>query len=509
MKHKDLAIKNNCIGIIQFWNFDQSFSFHNFEKGVIEPIKDASEVQIITREEFNKLYDERNIKEGTEREKQYGKIWEAHLKLGGKGSTDKSGMWSKDFARELGEMFSLVFCFKKMCALYEERDFETLSKKPSYKAIALENFIGPDSLSWKVSTKVFDETIEEKEILDMIGEFKSLPPDWIELTTKREKLSPETKHYFALATPIPIHLEKISEDEHEKILDAENAFLKNVKEEKLKFETRGHVPYGSVYHTIENKLELHEKYASSDDAKVAVKMIGKTISTDSQCYLCGKRMGFNIKDENTLEFFGWEYPEGFGGDKIISNEACELGDKKLQTHSFELTFPTGKVMIDNYFVEEIDGEREYLFDVPEDEKYDEKYTLQTLKGRFNRQDYIAKTHNAGYAQMGNMSVDVYISKDKKKIIIGGEPWDEETAADKKFNEKFEAEYKKIGHISLSVWRWECADKQVLLDRGHSGEADVEAKVVPGTYVVTHHYDNTGFKERSGRYQVYSEIELKK
>ena len=83
---------------------------------------------------------------------------------------------------------------------------------------------------------------------------------------------------MGIAKAIPIKIAKISEKNQEKILDAESTFLKNVKAKKLKFETHGHIPYGSVYHRIEDKLELHEKHANSDDAKVLVRMIGKSIT---------------------------------------------------------------------------------------------------------------------------------------------------------------------------------------------------------------------------------------
>lgn len=174
---------------------------------------------------------------------------------------------------------------------------------------------------------------------------------------------------------------------------------------------------------------------------------------------------------------------------------------------FELIFKSGDVTLANYF---LDKDNEYLFDVPKEEQYSDKYTLQTLRGRFNRQDYIAKTHNTGYAQMGNMSADVYVSKDKKTIIIGDEPyWEEEkeSASNKKFNKEFEANYKKVGSICMSVWRWECADKTELnKHKGYKAYEGVDVKVKPGTYVVKHFFG--AVPRARGRYNVYSEIKMK-
>ena len=74
MSHHSTAIKDNHIGVIIHWGFKNSNQFMNYEKGIIEPIKDLSEVQIISHDEFDKLYKERNIKEGTKREQEYGKV---------------------------------------------------------------------------------------------------------------------------------------------------------------------------------------------------------------------------------------------------------------------------------------------------------------------------------------------------------------------------------------------------------------------------------------------------
>jgi len=501
--HRKTALKKGDFGTIQRWGFNDSYIFLNFDKEKLEHIKSLDEVEILSKEDSDRLWKEKDVtikdKDGKERRP----LQRAVINL--RGTTSGTGKWMKDFCNEIGDIYGTVTMFEKLVSMYNETSLSKLKKKPAFKTIAWEYMLKND-----FSERAFDEELDEDEILNIVGKYKSLPLMWRKITLSKTK---ELKHYMSIAKKIELNVKVASEEDKKNIVKAEETLVKNVKEETLKTEYNGHAPYGrGACDEINQLIERRDEDGGSADVKLAKRLIGEKIYLDGTgCYYCGAKLGVHVKNENNAEYFMWERGENYN-HKIDIPGVCEMSDKKSRVHTYELNFPTGEVVIDNYFGA-VDGSRGSLFSVPENEEYSDKYSLQTLKGRFNRQDYLSKTHNLGYAQMGNMSMDVFVSKDGNKLIFGEEPNDysdkKPTAADEKFNKKFEEEYTHLGNISLSVWRWECADKKTLTDAGHSGEGDVVARVTPGTYVVKHLYGSSAFKDKANRYNTYSEITLKK
>lgn len=501
--HRKTALKKGDFGSIQRWGFNDSYIFLNFDKEKLEHIQSLDEVDILSKEDSDKIWKEKDVRVKDKDGKEQRPLQRAIINL--RGTTSGTGKWMMDFCNEIGAVYSAVVMFERLVAMYDEKSLKKLQKKPAYKTIAFDLFIND------FSERAFDELLGEDEIFNIVGKYKSLPRDW--KVIKLNKATKELKHYMDVAEKVELNIKVTPEAENKNILKAEETLVKNVKEETLKVEYNGHAPYGrSACDEINQLIEIRDKGVGSADVKLAKRLIGEKIYLDGTgCYYCGAKLGIHVKDENNAEYFMWERGENYR-HKIDISGACELADKKDRIHEFELTFPTGEVVVDNYF-SPVDGSRGSLFDIPKDEQYSDKYSLQTLKGRFNRQNYLSKTHNLGYAQMGNMSMDVFVSKDGNKLIFGEKPDDYydkgPTAADKKFNKKFEEEYTHLGNISLSVWCWECTDKKTLTDAGHSGEGEVVAKVTPGTYVVKHFYGSSAFKGKANRYNTYSEITLKK
>jgi len=492
--HKNWALKDDKLGQVYYWAFNDSYIFLNFEKEKTEHLKNIDQIKVLSKEEGSKLWEERNVKSIGKDGKEHDKLTGAALRL--RGTTDKTGKWTMDFCSEIGSVYGAVTMFERLVAMYNKRGLKKLQKKPAFKALAYKFLFMNE-----VSNRAYDEELNEDEILKIVGKYKSLPKDWRMIKIK----SKESKHYMKIADEVELKIEITSEEEKEKILTAEETLSRNAKEETLKIEYNGHAPYDDAHRSIKREIEKRDD-EGHDDVKIAKKLVGTKIHLDGTgCYYCGNKLGLYIKDENTVEYFMWEHGENYRHKNEIPG-ICEMKDKKSRTNEFELNFPTGEVIVDNYF---LDKDGEYMFDVPKDEQYSDKYTLQTLKGRFNRQNYIAKTHNAGYAQMGNMDMHVFVSKDKKTLIFGHEPFEwNENAADNKFNKKFEKEYTKLGEVSLSVWRWECADKKTLADAGHSGEGEVVAKVIPGTWKVKHLYGSVACEKNTHRYMTYSKLTLK-
>jgi hypothetical protein len=501
LSHFTYALKDNQVGIIHYWGFKDIFMFLNFEIGKVEKNITPSDVKIISRQQFDKLYKERNVHEGNDREKLYGKLHEVSLNIMGAGTTQKTGKWSMDFGRDVMAINGTVGMYKEICQHYGELKLDEIKGLPLTGEIAMKHLM-PSFKSEKMSLcdKVFEELISEEEIKQIFEEYNSLPEDW-----KRVKPMSEESDFYLKNTPASGKL-KVEKTDINKIQTQEQAFVQNLKSNSVKVDYKGHVVYGrGIIRELTDRVEERVKEGKSE-VDVVRPYINTKIFLDSQCYYCGKKICYNVKSATEIEVFATIREEGgsFRTHDKEDHTECELTDKKKRVHKFDLTFPSGQVMLANYFSAK--GDRRYLFCVPKDEEYGDKYSLQTVKGRFSRQDYVAKTHNAGYAQMGNMGVDIFVSKDKTRIIIGKEP-EYTIKTHKKFNDKFKKEFTHVGYISLQVWRWECVDKEVWETYENRENAeDVLAEVIPGMYEVTH---SDTLRDYTGKYSIYSEIKLKK
>lgn len=149
-------------------------------------------------------------------------------------------------------------------------------------------------------------------------------------------------------------------------------------------------------------------------------------------------------------------------------------------------------------------------DSPSNERYSQKYSVNSLLGRFNCMQYLAN-NNFGYGQMGNMSIDVYVNDNKTEILIGGGYFEENDNEQYVIYEGF----KKIGQISCDVWRWMCSDYSNLKKNNFdvskiskedtnsdSYEDYISINVKHGTWKIEHYYD---IKEEG---HIYSKLILK-
>lgn len=296
-----------------------------------------------------------------------------------------------------------------------------------------------------------------------------------------------------------------------KIVDKEQLFLKNFENEKLEINFNGHQ---FNPHFVNESITVHKNFIEiikgrkNKEEMKSFGYINQSFINTATCTLCGRRMGVKLADEKHVNVF--TYPKVIRAidEKEFDYSPCKMQGQKI--NSFELNFPTGKVAINNIFKHPT--EHKYLFNVPASKEYIDEYSLESVLGRFNKQNYIAQNFNVGYGQMSNMSFDVFISSDKKRLVFAEEPFedsDELNLETEAWNEKFEAEFTKVGHICCDVWHWECADEQVLKDNGYKGGRDVLVDVVPGKYQVTHFFDSSWHDSyASDRYNIYSEFVLK-
>lgn len=237
------------------------------------------------------------------------------------------------------------------------------------------------------------------------------------------------------------------------------------------------------------------------------------------CFNCGMRGKIIMTDEKTITVIGgtkfYEMRDkqvGFRLTDISLVESCRAASLTNKGFlSAEIEVPTGELVFQNFFREQP------MYDFPKNDKtYRE---INNLKDRNELMQYLA-SNGVGYGQMGNMSLTVYANKNNE-ILLGSDPdhmadmipdkirylngdYGKKPEGEKLERHKRELQqmqdfesmlekgkFKDKGGISLSMWRWVCADKSVIEKYGEKHDKDqdqVIVKVVPGTYIIEHYYD---------------------
>lgn len=183
---------------------------------------------------------------------------------------------------------------------------------------------------------------------------------------------------------------------------------------------------------------------------------GLTQTLGQYCFHCGKYLFMIMTDDKHLTFIedkSCNSPHN-KRDKMINPAhygdcACKdlIRQRKLTA---DIDVPTGKLVFANYFKpDEINTNPEH--------EHEKEYSQNATLGRYNLMQHLAKK-NVGYAQMSNMSVHLYVKNDGTEIIVGPQyKYDEE---DQELEVVYEG-FTYAGEIDCGVWRWQCADKQLL------------------------------------------------
>jgi len=258
-------------------------------------------------------------------------------------------------------------------------------------------------------------------------------------------------------------------------------------------------------------------------------------SIDMICQYCDANLYAVLTEQDTLSLIGstkyWKLASEFGIKhefKLKTEEApiCEsaiLVEAKMLTADIEV--PSGELIFVNFF------HKDELYEDPVNYR---KPSICSLLGRDTLMQYLAGK-NVGYGQMSNMSVNIYSNENDEIVVASsnmGEDWDDEDQEDpkvipgddyytqdradyivnenierKKFKDEIEAKgFKNLGNISCEVWRWMCADKQVLVESGEDlekkHESLVTCNVTPGTWHIEHYFDSPDCPD-----VVYSRLKL--
>jgi hypothetical protein len=172
---------------------------------------------------------------------------------------------------------------------------------------------------------------------------------------------------------------------------------------------------------------------------------------------------------------------------------------------------TSDMVVGNYF-RGVDND--FIADCPEDEKWEDEWSLNYYGGCRKRTEWKAANQNIAYGQMGNMSICVYMKKDGSRVIISDSGWydsGEDCSAPKGIDVK---NYIQYGHISLAVWRYEVTDMNTLgvtdfaKFQDEQSEEYVDVHAIPvkhGKWKFTHYFD---LKEREeGSNHIYADFVL--
>lgn len=259
--------------------------------------------------------------------------------------------------------------------------------------------------------------------------------------------------------------------------------------------------------------------------KIYDKLVPGDSFIDSQlyCHDCGARMYVSLIDDKTIVL-------------SESRKYWDISDTKPDRYNFKLTpedmkkleCEMSKLGIVDKFVAEINvpsGELIFANHFKNEDTYEikkDKYrSINDLSGRYELMQDLAK-RDIGYGQMGNMSVTIFKKKDGTEIIVGGEYGYDESDDLCEFTITHDG-YDKLGEISLGVWRWQCGDKKILVEKFGEKiskklkevknpkyhEDMVLANVTPGKWVIEHYYDFPHSKYSEGKKEIYSRLYLKK
>lgn len=203
-----------------------------------------------------------------------------------------------------------------------------------------------------------------------------------------------------------------------------------------------------------------------------------------RCYYCNKPLCMVYLGDNNVVIINSEiaYNCSKTGEKISDyiHTSCSLSDITNKGYlETNIHVKNGQLVFANFF------ENEKLYDFDEDKRYKDETNICYVTGRNNLMQHLARK-NVGYGQTGNMYIGVFVSNDKKSIIIAF-PYDDEGE-----DNKIEG-YKLDGKISCDVWRWQCADTSVLEKYGtiideNFMEDNIVIEVPKGEWNIKHYYD---------------------
>lgn len=275
----------------------------------------------------------------------------------------------------------------------------------------------------------------------------------------------------------------------------------------IPFDSLGHSVFGFI-DAIKRKKEFYETLIeeNKENPEHYAKKIfqGEVLVNDSllteglNCAKCGKYLLSSFDGEKVslnMIYKGKEFE--------IENKRCE----------FEIPKPTqGTIRIDSELI--ISNFFRKFEDSPEGQKYSGEWSLCHDAGQTKITEYLA-SQNIAFGQMGNMSIGIYVNKEKTSIIIGPkyhpaefEEYDNDEDYELAINKPLFDGYELKGSVCLEMWRWMATDKKTLgefyEDHMNESQDTVEIDVKHGDWEFVHYYDT----RTNSNEHIYSILNLK-
>lgn len=234
------------------------------------------------------------------------------------------------------------------------------------------------------------------------------------------------------------------------------------------------------------------------------------IERDSPCSKCGKHLGWiynheekkivcvvaELNSEGGIKDWFYEYEEG----------RCELEHNHPQTFEFEVK---EEIIFANFFRDHMEK-----FDEEEKNRKYDYYSLNHEAGRRRLVEYHAKD-NIGYQQLGNTSIEIFLSEDKTEILVIEENYifDEDYVSeegDKGMEYSAQEEipklgYKYCGRVSCDMWRYMFGNVSEVKEP--AGDK-VKLKPKKGKYIASNYFATSEHSSHKiGQFPIASRIKL--
>jgi len=353
--------------------------------------------------------------------------------------------------------------------------------------------------------------------------------EWVENGTTREEIFKDSITFKELVENLKADKVTIELNGHNQ---NHEAYLKRAKEEIIHH--YDHVTEGAKGELFkddpdEEKQERMKEHYQRDLDRI-VRFEDKLILMNDglYCFECGSKAPYILKDLNTITI-GSDYSEIKSGKP--HGNPCEFHEGiPFSKGQIEIT---SQMILANFFHSETRDENDKkvtppeLDDAPKGMEYSNEYGLNAIRGRLNITKHKAK-NNIAFGQMGNMSVGVWVNKDKTKVIIADPYW-EDSYYDSFYDPELEGNFPKdipdsptkkyiednglehVGNISLSVWRWEATDLDYIkqfnptcFENKYHDYHVIDVK--KGKWDFVHYYDAKGESD-SREWDIYAEFTL--
>jgi hypothetical protein len=223
-----------------------------------------------------------------------------------------------------------------------------------------------------------------------------------------------------------------------------------------------------------------------------------------QCDNCGNLLHFSLQGNRLI--LNQFYNEKTNKIEKQLSETCEYSQTSPFCGNISVK---GKLIFANYFLK---NKFEKYSDYPENDNRYLYWSLNSIAGQRRVAKFKLEQYNIAVGQMTNTSVGIYLSLDKKSVIVGpdihpAEYLDYENDSDyyKAINEPIFPNYCKMGNISLDVWRYEASDTNSIGNNIDLIENYVEVDVVNGNWRFQHNFTSLDDEEKIG--YVYSKFDL--